>query len=52
MLIKPIKITGSGAVGDPSKTLIKSGRAKNPARANNKSEILLRTATSLKDKAP
>ena len=45
-------MTGRGAVGCPFITFIKSGSAKNPAKAKNKRESLLKVASSLNESDP
>ncbi len=52
MVTNPIIITGIGAVGCPVKTLIKSGKAKNPDNAKNRNDNLFKTLTSLNDSEP
>ena len=45
-------MNGRGAVGCPLKTFIKSGSAKKPAKAKNKSDNLFKVPSSLNDSDP
>ena len=45
-------MTGSGAVGSPLRTLIRSGKEKNPARTKNKKETLFKVSKSLNEVEP
>ena len=45
-------MTGMGAVGCPLKTFIKSGSAKKPANAKNKSDYLFKVPSSLNESDP
>ena len=45
-------MTGSGAVGSPLRTLIRSGKEKNPASTKNKKETLFKVSKSLNEVEP
>jgi hypothetical protein len=52
MVTNPKRMTGRGAVGSPLMKPMRSGKAKNPDKTNNKNEILFKDSKSVKVVAP